>query len=95
MAKLYLGGSSIRASEVTTLTEKIKSPTMSNYLETVFAGLSEGFLVVWHKSTKATRCFHVSKLEDACQYMLSASETDDVYFEICCPDLRPWPDRFH
>ena len=64
-----------------------------DYLTTVFAGLNEGFLVVWHKSTKATRCFPVSKLEDADQYMLSASEADDVYFGWGLQEHEPFSGR--
>jgi hypothetical protein len=92
MAKYYLGGSSIRDAEIS-LSPTYEVKQMNHYLDTVFAGLNEGFLVVWHKSTKATRCFPVSKLEDACQYMLSASETDDVYFGWGLQEYEPFSGR--
>jgi hypothetical protein len=40
-----------------------------NYLNELYSGIDQGHLAIWHKSSKQTRWFPLSELEDATAYM--------------------------
>jgi hypothetical protein len=50
------------------------------HLHSIYHGLQEGYVAVWHKPTKQTRWSHISQLAEAASYMEAAAATEDVYF---------------
>lgn len=56
---------------------------MPSYFNTLYAGLEDQTIAVWHKKTRTTRFFMVNDLDQVEAYMISQAANDDVYFGWC------------